>query len=162
MLSISFVLVTTLWCTILIVYRIFIVAGVKHGADGRLRVYQHFIEVLVESSALYSISLIVFMALVIRGDFGLYYLDAIAGIAKVGPLSQTSLSVIHTLCRELHPRSLLAEQQRDIRARKTTATKVQYRHFVSRRLRNFARLVLKKLLCRAQSLKWTLRLNRSR
>ncbi|SJK98365.1 uncharacterized protein ARMOST_01630 [Armillaria ostoyae] len=82
MLSISFVLVTTLWCTVLIIYRILTVAGVKHGADGQLRVHQHFIEVLVESSALYSISLIVFMALTIRGDFGLYYLDAIAGIAK--------------------------------------------------------------------------------
>ncbi|PBK58410.1 hypothetical protein ARMSODRAFT_1091221 [Armillaria solidipes] len=54
----SFTLATTLWCTLLIIYRILTVAGVKRGADGRLRVYQQFIEVLVESSALYSISLI--------------------------------------------------------------------------------------------------------
>ncbi|PBK89800.1 hypothetical protein ARMGADRAFT_1167172 [Armillaria gallica] len=82
MLYISFVLVTTLWCTVLIIYRILIVAGVKRGADSRLRVYRHFIEVLVESSALYSISLIVYLALIIRGDFGMYYLDEIASIAK--------------------------------------------------------------------------------
>ncbi|PBK95002.1 hypothetical protein ARMGADRAFT_1164511 [Armillaria gallica] len=81
-LYISFVLVTTLWCTLLIIYRILTVAGAKRRADGRLNIYQHFIGVFVESSALYSISLIVFLALTVREDFGLYYLDAIAGIAK--------------------------------------------------------------------------------
>ncbi|PBK59773.1 hypothetical protein ARMSODRAFT_1090596 [Armillaria solidipes] len=78
----SFVLATTLWCTLLIIYRILTVAGVKHGAGGQLGVYQRFIEVLVESSALCSISLIVFLALASHGDFGLYYLDTIASIAK--------------------------------------------------------------------------------
>ncbi len=63
-------------------YRILTVAGVKRRADGRLNIYQHFIGVFVESSALYSY-LIVFLALTVREDFGLYYLDAIAGIAKV-------------------------------------------------------------------------------
>ncbi|SJL18475.1 uncharacterized protein ARMOST_22064 [Armillaria ostoyae] len=78
----SFVLVTTLWCTLLIIYRIVTVVGIKRGAEGRLRVYQRFIDVLVESSAFYSISLILYLALTIRGDFGEYYLDVIAGIAK--------------------------------------------------------------------------------
>ncbi|PBK58407.1 hypothetical protein ARMSODRAFT_1091220 [Armillaria solidipes] len=81
-LYICFILSTTLWCTLLIMYRILTVAGVKRGADGRLRVYQHFIEALVESSALYSISLIVYLALLTRENIGLYYLDAIAGTAK--------------------------------------------------------------------------------
>ncbi|SJK98315.1 uncharacterized protein ARMOST_01580 [Armillaria ostoyae] len=81
-LYITFVLGTTLWCTLLIIYRILTVAGVNRGAYGRLRAYQHFIEALVESSALYSISLIVYLALLIRADFGLYYLDVIASIAK--------------------------------------------------------------------------------
>ncbi|KAK0480759.1 hypothetical protein IW261DRAFT_1563439 [Armillaria novae-zelandiae] len=81
-LYIAFVLTTTLWCTILIIYRILIVTGVKHGADSRLRVYQHFILVIIESSALYSISLLVFLAFTIRGDLGMHYLDAIAGTAK--------------------------------------------------------------------------------
>ncbi|KAK0220032.1 hypothetical protein IW262DRAFT_1482633 [Armillaria fumosa] len=82
-LYISFILMTTLWCTVLIIYRILIVTGpVKHGADSRLRVYQRFIEVLVESSAPYSIALLVFLALTIRGDLGMHYLDVIAGIVK--------------------------------------------------------------------------------
>ncbi|SJL11385.1 uncharacterized protein ARMOST_14788 [Armillaria ostoyae] len=37
---------------------------------------------LVESSALYSISLIVYLALAIRNDLGVFYIDIIAGIAK--------------------------------------------------------------------------------
>ncbi|PBK79644.1 hypothetical protein ARMGADRAFT_1040649 [Armillaria gallica] len=81
-LYISCVLATTLWCTVLIIYCILTVAGVKQGAGGRLRVYQHFIEVLVESSAFYSISLIVYLALTIRGSLGPLYLDVITGIAK--------------------------------------------------------------------------------
>ncbi|SJL11346.1 uncharacterized protein ARMOST_14749 [Armillaria ostoyae] len=81
-LYITFVLATTLWCTLLIIYRILTVAGVKRGAGGRLRVYRRSIEVLVESSALYSISLIVYLALLTKEDFGLYYFDVIAAFAK--------------------------------------------------------------------------------
>ncbi len=82
-LYISFILATTLWCTLLIIYRILTIAGLRRGTEGRLRVYRCFIEVLVESSALYSVSLILYLALSIRNDFGLYYLDAIAAVAKV-------------------------------------------------------------------------------
>ncbi|KAK0236626.1 hypothetical protein EDD85DRAFT_1023459 [Armillaria nabsnona] len=82
LLYVSFVLVTTLWCTFLIIYRILTVVGVGRGADGRLRVFQHFIEVLVESSALYSISLIAYLVLAIHKNSGMYYLDTIAAIAK--------------------------------------------------------------------------------
>ncbi|KAK0496174.1 hypothetical protein EDD18DRAFT_1391028 [Armillaria luteobubalina] len=78
----SCVLATTLWCTLLIIYRILTITGVKYRANGRLRVYQHFLEVLVESLALYSISLVVYLALTIHEDSRLYYLDAIVGIAK--------------------------------------------------------------------------------
>ncbi len=97
MLYISFVLVTTVWCTLLIVSRVIIVVGAKRGAGGRLRVYQHFIEVLVESSALYSISLVVWLALTIRGDPGMIYADTIVAIAKVRSLPRTSLSIIKHL-----------------------------------------------------------------
>ncbi len=82
-LYISFVLATTLWCTLLIIYRILTVTGVKHGARGQLRVYHHFIEVLVESSALYSISLVVYLALNIRSNVGLLDLSFISAVAKV-------------------------------------------------------------------------------
>ncbi|PBK89808.1 hypothetical protein ARMGADRAFT_1064809 [Armillaria gallica] len=82
MLYISFILVTTLWCTVLIIYRILTVAGVNRGAGGRLKVYHRFIGVLVESSALYSISLVVDLALTICEDDGMFYLDSIASITK--------------------------------------------------------------------------------
>ncbi|SJK98317.1 uncharacterized protein ARMOST_01582 [Armillaria ostoyae] len=81
-LYISFTLATTLWCTLLIVYRILTIAGVRHAVEGRPRLYRRFIEVLVESSALYTISLIPFLAFTIRNNFGLYYFDAIAAITK--------------------------------------------------------------------------------
>ena len=82
-LSICFVLATTLYCTLCIIYRIVAVTGVRCGTAGRLRVFHHFIEVLVESSALYSISLILYLAFTICGDWEGAYLDAIAAIAKV-------------------------------------------------------------------------------
>ncbi|KAK0496166.1 hypothetical protein EDD18DRAFT_1353830 [Armillaria luteobubalina] len=82
LLYVCFILATTLWCTLLIIYRILIVAGVRRRANGRLKVFQHFLEVLVESSTFYSISLIVYLALFIHGDFGSFYFDVIAGIVK--------------------------------------------------------------------------------
>ncbi len=86
MLYISFILATTLSCTLLIIYRIVAVVGVRHGPAGQLGVFRHFIEVLVESSALYSISLILDLAFIqLPTDFGQRYFDAIASIAKVCP-----------------------------------------------------------------------------
>ncbi|PBK94634.1 hypothetical protein ARMGADRAFT_60214 [Armillaria gallica] len=85
MLYLSCILATTLSCTLLIIYRIAVVAGVRHGAVGRLGVYRCFIEVLVESSALYSIPLILVLAFIICNDLRLYYFDIIAVIAKVHP-----------------------------------------------------------------------------
>ncbi|KAK0434383.1 uncharacterized protein EV420DRAFT_615899 [Desarmillaria tabescens] len=82
MLYTCFVLATTLWCTLFIIFRILTVTGVKRGAGGQLGVYRRFIGVLVESSALYSIALILELAFFIRYYFGWYYLDNIAAIAK--------------------------------------------------------------------------------
>ncbi len=83
MLYVSFVLATTLWCTLLIIYHILTVAGVQHGAGSRWRVFHRFIKVLVESSALYSISLIVYLAFLIRNDLGQFDFDVIAAITRV-------------------------------------------------------------------------------
>ncbi|SJL12947.1 uncharacterized protein ARMOST_16382 [Armillaria ostoyae] len=96
------VLATTLYCTLLIIYRIVAVAGVRHGLAGRLGVFHRFIEVLVESSALYSISLILDLAFVIRNDSRFYYPDAIATIAKgVAPTLLVGRAVAgHTRPRE--------------------------------------------------------------
>ncbi|KAK0219910.1 hypothetical protein IW262DRAFT_1461021 [Armillaria fumosa] len=63
-LYIALVLATTLWCTILIIFHILTVTGVKHNA------------------ALYSISLTIYLILTIYSDFGLYYLEFIATIAR--------------------------------------------------------------------------------
>ncbi|KAK0227108.1 hypothetical protein EDD85DRAFT_854858 [Armillaria nabsnona] len=81
-LYVSLNLATTLSCTLLIIYRITVIAGVRRGTGCRLRIYHRFIGVLVESSALYSIALILFLVLLIRQDYEYYYLDAISGIAK--------------------------------------------------------------------------------
>ncbi|KAK0480805.1 hypothetical protein IW261DRAFT_1143861 [Armillaria novae-zelandiae] len=78
----SFTLATTLSCTLLVIYRIVTTVGVSRRAEGRTRVYRHFIEVLVQSSALYSISLILVLAYPAKKGFAWYYLDPIAGIMK--------------------------------------------------------------------------------
>ncbi|SJL18476.1 uncharacterized protein ARMOST_22065 [Armillaria ostoyae] len=82
MLYTSFNLATTLWCTLIISYRILTVTGTMRGGEGRQRVYRRFIEVLVESSALYSVSLILYLVFSIRNGVGIYYLDVIVSIAK--------------------------------------------------------------------------------
>ncbi|PBK70803.1 hypothetical protein ARMSODRAFT_1017590 [Armillaria solidipes] len=82
-LYVSFTLATTLSCTLLIIYRIVAVAGIRRGMAGRLGVFCHFIEVLVESSALYSISMILYLAFIISNNIGEpYYFDVIASTAK--------------------------------------------------------------------------------
>ncbi|KAK0219981.1 hypothetical protein IW262DRAFT_1554463 [Armillaria fumosa] len=82
MLYTSSVLATTLSCTLLTIYRILTVTGTRRGAEGRLRVYHRFIEALVESSALYAISLILYLAFIIRHNWGELYLEVIAATAK--------------------------------------------------------------------------------
>ncbi len=88
-LYLSSILTMTLWCTVFIIFRILTVTGVRRArAGGRLRVFHHFIAVLMESSAPYSIALILNLVFYIRSDFGMYYyyFDAIAGVAKVHSL----------------------------------------------------------------------------
>ncbi|PBK81516.1 hypothetical protein ARMGADRAFT_1068540 [Armillaria gallica] len=78
----SFILATTLWCTLLIIHRIFTVTRIRRGAQGRLGAFQRFVEALVESSALYSLSLTLFLAFAIRDDLKMHYFDIVAGIVK--------------------------------------------------------------------------------
>lgn len=66
---IAMTLATTLLCTALIVYRILRVSGVHS--------YRGVLVVLIESSALYSLSLIVNLAFVIRDSDGCFYADTI-------------------------------------------------------------------------------------
>ncbi|SJL13555.1 uncharacterized protein ARMOST_16999 [Armillaria ostoyae] len=78
MLYATFSLVTTIWCTLLIIYHIL----ANSRAGGRLGAYHHVIEVLVESSALYSVSLIIYMACFASNAWGLNYSDTTALIAR--------------------------------------------------------------------------------
>ncbi len=84
LLYLSLNLATTLSCTLLIIYRILTVAGVRCGAEGQLQVYQCFIEVLVESSALYSLSLILILAFTVSNKpWGQCYFEVVGAVVKV-------------------------------------------------------------------------------
>ncbi|KAK0448487.1 uncharacterized protein EV420DRAFT_1711847 [Desarmillaria tabescens] len=78
-LYISFSLATTLFCTLLIIYRIWRVGQINNGG---LRVYGHMIEVLVESAALFSISLILYVVLDASNSSAYYYIDRLAAILR--------------------------------------------------------------------------------
>ncbi|PBK76333.1 hypothetical protein ARMSODRAFT_222653 [Armillaria solidipes] len=74
----SLTLATTLWCTLLMIYRVLTVAQGAEGAGA----YRHVLEVLVESSALYAVPLIFYVAFFARRSTVFYYLDPIAGIMR--------------------------------------------------------------------------------
>ncbi len=57
--------------------------GSDEEQRGRLGAFHRFVEALVESSALYSVSLILFLAFAIRDDLRMHYFDIVAGIVKV-------------------------------------------------------------------------------
>ncbi|KAK0244799.1 hypothetical protein EDD85DRAFT_1018384 [Armillaria nabsnona] len=73
---ISLTLATTLLCTLLIVYRIFRLAS---GVSS----YGKVVEIVIESSAMYSLTLIVYLALVARNLESSYYADMIMAYIKV-------------------------------------------------------------------------------
>ncbi|KAK0449054.1 uncharacterized protein EV420DRAFT_1647082 [Desarmillaria tabescens] len=78
----SLVLATTLMCTLLIVFRILMVGGVKAG----LRTYRGVVEVIVESAALYSVALIIYISFIARDDLRSAYADIItASIKGIAP-----------------------------------------------------------------------------
>ncbi|KAK0209553.1 hypothetical protein IW262DRAFT_512986 [Armillaria fumosa] len=67
----SLIMVTLLWCRILIIYRLVRVGG----AAGRMRVYQRLIEMLVESELLYSSVIVVPLVLQVRNDGAGQYVE---------------------------------------------------------------------------------------
>ncbi|KAK0194607.1 hypothetical protein F5146DRAFT_1135364 [Armillaria mellea] len=90
----SFLLASTLSCTLLIIYRIVTVAR----AGGGLRNYHHVLEVFVESSALYSISLILCITFLAREDISLASFETLAVAARVNsyyfPVSSHLIDII--------------------------------------------------------------------
>ncbi len=104
----SCILATTLWCTILIVFRIVSVIWVNNGADSRLGEYRHLIEVLVESSALHSVALIIYVAMGVKENPSYVYLDVLAAFTTVrtDPLFPEYIYLTKPACRELLQLSL--------------------------------------------------------
>ncbi len=80
---ISCVIATTLWCTILIVLRILIVIRAQRGEGGSLGEYRHVIELLIESSALHSVTLIIYVALEGSSNWASDYFNTLAAITTV-------------------------------------------------------------------------------
>ncbi|KAK0209502.1 hypothetical protein IW262DRAFT_1417145 [Armillaria fumosa] len=70
----SLVLATLLWCTILIIYRIWKVGA----AAGRMYAYQRVIEMLVESAFLYSAVLVVLLVFEVRNEVAGVYIEDLA------------------------------------------------------------------------------------
>ncbi|SJL10514.1 uncharacterized protein ARMOST_13900 [Armillaria ostoyae] len=81
-LYLAFVLATTLWCTLAIIFRILSVGRASTGSGRPTRVYRHAIEVLVESSALYAIFLLLDMPFVARQSAANGYTETAAAIAR--------------------------------------------------------------------------------
>ncbi|SJL12420.1 uncharacterized protein ARMOST_15847 [Armillaria ostoyae] len=78
---ISCVIATTLWCTILIVLRILIVIRAqRREGGGSLGEYRHVIELLIESSALHSVTLIIYVALEGSNKWASDYFNTLAAI----------------------------------------------------------------------------------
>ncbi|KAK0468889.1 hypothetical protein IW261DRAFT_1573349 [Armillaria novae-zelandiae] len=69
----SLILATLVWCTILIIYRIWRVGG----AAGRLHAYQKVIEMLVESASLYSATIVVLLVLEARNVLAGEYIEEV-------------------------------------------------------------------------------------
>ncbi len=88
----SFLLATTLWCTLLIIYRIVTVSRAGGEAvGGGFRAYHRLIEVLVESSALYLICLILYVGFYASNSWMGPYFDILAGSARVRSCSLPKL-----------------------------------------------------------------------
>ncbi|PBK63217.1 hypothetical protein ARMSODRAFT_546589 [Armillaria solidipes] len=81
-LYLAFILATTLWCTLMIIFRILSVGRASTGSGRPFRVYRHVIEILVESSALYAMFLLLEMVLVASQNTADYYMDDMAAFAR--------------------------------------------------------------------------------
>ncbi len=85
------ILATLLWCTILIIYRIWKVGG----AAGGVRVYQRVIEMLVESASLYSAVIVVLLVFEVRNEIAGEYIQAFATAMRVSISNLFCLFLCH-------------------------------------------------------------------
>ncbi len=76
----SLVLATTLWCTILIIFRI---STIANRAGNGLHAYRRVIEVFVESSALYSASAVLYLVFRAMDSPRFLYMDSLMAAMRV-------------------------------------------------------------------------------
>ncbi len=127
MIYLSLLLTTFLTCTLLIVYRILSVNGIKTG----LRTYRGIVEVIVESAALYSAALIVYIAFVSRNTLGSAYIDVIVASIKVGFLLELGNELINWISRVLPPLLLSVASLLGMHARMTHGRRAVCQRFAS-------------------------------
>ncbi|KAK0471806.1 hypothetical protein IW261DRAFT_1611919 [Armillaria novae-zelandiae] len=75
---ISFIMATTILCTLLIIYRII---TVSHAGMG-IRTFRGIIEIIVESAFIYSTALLVYIVLIACDSYGGQYIDILAAFAR--------------------------------------------------------------------------------
>ncbi|KAK0205407.1 hypothetical protein DFS33DRAFT_764983 [Desarmillaria ectypa] len=81
-LYLAFILATTLWCTLMIIFRILSVGQASTGSERPAKVYRHVIELLVESLALYAISLLLDVVLLACQNIANYYMETMAAFTR--------------------------------------------------------------------------------
>ncbi len=82
-LYVAFILVTTLWCTLMIIFHILNVGGASTGSGRPFKVYRHVIEILVESAIIYAIFLLLDIVFAARLNMTWDYTDVMAAFARV-------------------------------------------------------------------------------
>ncbi|SJL15915.1 uncharacterized protein ARMOST_19423 [Armillaria ostoyae] len=81
-LYISFILATTILCTVLIIYRIIKVVSYTERGRAGIQSYRGAIEILVESASLYSFVLILFIIFITHQTSIGNYLDTVASVIR--------------------------------------------------------------------------------
>lgn len=82
-LYVSFVLSTTILCTILIIYRIIkVVIRTERGREG-IQSYKGVIEILVESASLYSFVLVLYIIFIAHETMTAFFFDIVALVIRV-------------------------------------------------------------------------------
>ncbi|KAG7442894.1 uncharacterized protein BT62DRAFT_935622 [Guyanagaster necrorhizus] len=78
----AFTLATTLWCTLMIIIHILSVRKASTALERPTKLYRHIIELLVESSGLYAITLIPNIALLASQNMANYYMETMGAITR--------------------------------------------------------------------------------
>ncbi len=125
----SLIIAILLWCTILIIYHVWRVGGTA----GRIHVYQRVIEMLVESTSLYSVVIVVLVVFEARNEVAGVCIEDLAIAMRVRLLCFNFL-LSNRNCvfsRESYLQFWLVVLQQGMHAQTTPGPKVRCRHFSS-------------------------------